>query len=211
MSTAKEVTDAFHELYYNARKQTWEDTRWLGVPVLKNPLDLWIYQEIISEIAPDVIVETGTFSGGSALYMAGICQQMGFGEVVTIDTNYDDKWPKSTKIRYLTGSSTDPDIFEMVKNFINHRTRVLVILDSDHSKEHVLNELKLYSTLVNIDSYIIVEDSNINGHPVRPEFGPGPMEAILEFLATNDQFRIDRNREKFFFTQNPKGFLKRIK
>jgi cephalosporin hydroxylase len=88
---------------------------------------------------------------------------------------------------------------------------VLVILDSDHSKQHVLNELRLYHSFVTEGSYLIVEDSNINGHPVLPQFGPGPMEALDEFLQENDDFVIDESKHKFLITFNPRGYLKKVK
>jgi len=87
----------------------------------------------------------------------------------------------------------------------------MVILDSDHSKGHVLSELKIYSKFVTKGSYIIVEDTNINNHPVFPDFGPGPMEAVEEFLKENKDFSVDRSREKFYLTFNPKGFLQKRK
>jgi hypothetical protein len=87
---------------------------------------------------------------------------------------------------------------------------VIVILDSDHSKEHVLRELMIYSELVSTGSYIIVEDTNMNGHPVAAHSGPGPMEAVSEFLKQNRRFRIDRSREKFLMTFNPMGYLRRV-
>jgi cephalosporin hydroxylase len=87
----------------------------------------------------------------------------------------------------------------------------MVILDSDHSKDHVLAEMKAYAPMVSKDSYLIVQDSNVNGHPVLANFGPGPMEAITEFLATNDQFRPDTDAERLLFTMHPKGYLKRVK
>lgn len=87
----------------------------------------------------------------------------------------------------------------------------MVILDSDHSKVHVLNELRIYSKLVTKGNYLIVEDTCINGHPVCQGFGPGPMEAVEEFLKENQDFVVDRTREKFYLTFNPKGGLRRIK
>ena len=88
---------------------------------------------------------------------------------------------------------------------------LLVLLDSDHSREHVLDELRAYSPLVTPGSYVIVEDTNLNGHPVWPDFGPGPMEAVDIFLSESDDFVIDTSREKFYLTWNPRGYLKRVK
>ena len=88
---------------------------------------------------------------------------------------------------------------------------MVVLLDSDHHKAHVLEELRRYAPLVSVGSYIIVQDSNINGHPVLADFGPGPWEAIDEFLKSNDGFRIDRERERLRFTFVPNGYLQRVK
>ena len=86
-----------------------------------------------------------------------------------------------------------------------------VDLDSDHSRDHVFKEMNLWHPMVTLGSYMIVEDSNVNGYPVRPDFGPGPMEAIDDFLQTNDCFSIDVGMEKFLMTQNPRGYLKKTK
>jgi cephalosporin hydroxylase len=96
-----------------------------------------------------------------------------------------------------------------VENIVNGG-RAMVVLDSDHRKEHVLKELKLYSKFVAKGCYLVVEDTNLNGYPIRPDFGPGPMEAVQEFLRENNKFIIDREREKFFITFSPKGFLRRV-
>jgi cephalosporin hydroxylase len=87
----------------------------------------------------------------------------------------------------------------------------MVVLDSDHSRDHVLNELKAYSPLVTKGNYLIVEDTNLNGHPVHPSIGPGPMEAVTDFLRYNDEYQIDKERERFYITFNPNGYLKKIK
>ncbi len=87
---------------------------------------------------------------------------------------------------------------------------MLVVLDSDHSKDHVLRELEIYAPMVTTGSYVIVEDSNINGNPIDPASGPGPMEAIDAFLAGNEGFEIDDSREKYFVSFNPRGYIKRV-
>jgi cephalosporin hydroxylase len=87
---------------------------------------------------------------------------------------------------------------------------VLVLLDSDHAKDHVLREIGVYGTLVTPGSYLVVEDTNVNGHPVEPEFGPGPMEAVEEFLRERRDFVVDETREKFYLTFNPRGYLRKV-
>lgn len=177
--------------------------------MLKCPLDLWVYQEIVFEVRPRLIIETGTFAGGSALYLAWLCESLGQGEIISVDLDPQPNLPQHRKIRYLTGSSTDGDIFQQVRTEANKGGPVLVILDSDHSYGHVARELELYSALVSEGSYLIVEDTNVNGHPTLPSFGPGPMEAVNEFLARDNRFEVDGSREKFFMTFNPNGYLKR--
>ena len=204
------IINLFHNLYYYSSQKTWQNTFWFGLPALKCPLDIWIYQEIIVEVKPDVIIETGTYYGGSALFMALICDVLRQGEIVTIDIDDKPNKPQHPRIHYLKGSSTSQKIIEHVKGIIGDRKKIMVILDSDHSKDNVLSELHAYCPWVSSGSYLIVEDSNINGHPVRPEWGPGPMEAIDEFLAKNHNFIVDTSKEKFLLTQNPKGYLKKL-
>ncbi len=207
----REVIQEFHKLYYysNVAGRTWGDTWWMGVPVLKCPLDLWIYQEIIFRVKPDLIIETGTYKGGTAHYFASICELIGNGEVVTIDIEEYPNRPIHSKITYLHGSSTSPSIVAAIRKLIEGKRNVLIILDSDHSMAHVRQEMELYAPLVTIGSYLIVEDTNINGNPVLPESGPGPNEAIDDYLHGHPEFMIDRSMEKLLMTFNPGGYLQR--
>lgn len=202
--------EAFHKLYYDTPKRTWQNTYWMGVPVLKCPLDMWVYQELINEVRPDYIIETGTAFGGSALYMAHVCDQLQKGEVLTVDLRGrpNHTLPKHDRIEYVSGSSTGSNTLAHIRERVGDGT-VLVILDSDHSYEHVIKELRIYGKLVTLGSYMVVEDSNINGHPAHPDFGPGPMEAIERFLGEQDGFEVDESREKFFMTFNPRGYLRK--
>ncbi len=201
------ITEAFHRLYYDTA--VWKDTYWLGVRTQKCPLDLWIYQEILQETRPDLILETGTAHGGSALYLASVCDLLGRGEVVTVDIHPIEGRPEHDRITYLAGSSTADEIVSELERLVKDSVEVLIILDSDHSRDHVLDELRIYNRWVSPGSYLIVEDTNVNGHPAMPEHGPGPMEALEAFLAENDEFEIDAAREKFFLTFNPRGFLRK--
>jgi cephalosporin hydroxylase len=203
------VVREFHRLYYNSGSRTWSDTYWLGTPAQKCPLDLWIYQELLHELRPAVIVETGTAAGGSALFLASICDLLGHGSIVTVDVAPKPGRPTHERITYLTGSSTAPEIRKQVEELVGDSAPVLVILDSNHERDHVLEELRIYAPLVTPGSFVIVEDTNVNGHPVSSDHGPGPMEAVDEFLRSSDEFSVDRRREKFFLTFNPGGYLQR--
>jgi cephalosporin hydroxylase len=222
-SSEQAVMDQFHKLYFDSHVfgKAWMGSSWMGVRIHKCPTDLWTYQEIIYEVEPDVIVETGTLLGGSAYYLASLCDLIGRGRVITIDVDSAEDSisrergpvckvrPNHPRITYLRGSSTSEDVLLRVKSLIHTGDRVLVVLDSDHSKGHVFEELCAYSPLVSMGSYLIVEDTNVNGHPILPQFGPGPMEAVEEFLAMNTNFVLDRSREKHLLTFNPNGYLRR--
>lgn len=208
----KQIVNAFSDLYYKGLEgedQIFKRTNWMNVPCFKCPLDLWIYQEIITEIQPDLIIETGTHMGGSALFMAHMLDIVGKGEIITIDVRETSPRPDHPRIRYVTGSSADPDLIQAMLDDRPDEMR-LAVLDSDHSKSHVLNELNLLAPYINLGSYIIVEDTNINGHPSYPSFGEGPYEAVEEFLESTRNFTVDYSKEKFLMTFNPNGYLKRI-
>jgi cephalosporin hydroxylase len=209
----REIVDRFHDLYYS-RWRAGADTveaSWLGYRTRKCPLDLWVYQELMARSRPEIIVETGTWMGGSALFLANMMDLLGGGEVVTvdIDDSKSDLRPLHPRIRYLSGSSTDPEIVRTVTDMVGGRS-CMVILDSDHSRDHVLGELRALAGLVPVGSYLIVEDTDVNGHPTYPEFGPGPMEALDDFLREDHRFEIDANMERFLMTLNPRGYLRRM-
>jgi cephalosporin hydroxylase len=205
------ITNRFHKMYYYRRAQTWRNTRWLGTDVLKCPLDLWIYQELIHEVQPDWIIETGTAFGGSAAYLAALCDAVGRGQVLTIDPVAREGRPRHPRIHYIGGRSTDREVLARVAGAIRGARAVLVLLDSDHSCANVLAELRAYHGFVTPGSYCVVEDGNVGGHPVAREFGAGPLEAVRSFLAETDAFEIDRTREKFYLTFNPSGYLRRVR
>ncbi len=213
VGTASDACEVeFHKLFYEtayAKGDAW-NPKWMGVAALKCPFDLWVYQEILHELRPDLILETGTARGGSALFLASMFDLLGSGAVVSIDIVRRPEWPTHPRVTYLTGSSTSGPILEEVRRRTAAASRVMVILDSDHRKDHVLEELTAYAPLVTKGSYLIVEDTNINGRPVFPGFGPGPGEAVDDFLAANPSFERDLQRERFFVTFNPGGYLRRV-
>ena len=212
----EEVVRRYHVMTY-ANPAMW-DLKWLGLHTEQNPNDVWIIQEIIAEIRPDFIVETGTSRGGSAAIWAMVQQQVNpDGRVITVDIQ-DSVAPGSfppalrDRVEFVVGNSISPEVVSRIREKVQGK-RVLVLLDSDHHRPHVLIELESYAPLVSVGSYLIVQDTNINGHPVTQVNYPelGPMEAVEEFLAGHAEFQPDRNREKLLFTMHPKGYLKRVK
>ena len=204
----KEVIESFHKLFYNSG--LWANgTDWMGIPIQKCPLDLWVYQNIMHELRPNLIIETGTYLGGSALFLAHLCDLLHNGKIVTVDITVYDPRPKHDRILYLKGRSVDQNVVADIRKMAEGRDPIIVILDSDHTKANVLAELNAYAPMVTIGSYLIVEDTNVNGHPIEWNLGPGPMEAIEEFLPKHPEFEVDRSREKFLMTQNSGGYLRR--
>ena len=209
------MKDQFHSLFYND-SNTWPANRWFGIPTEQNPNDAWIIQEIISQVKPDFIIETGTLLGGSAVLWATILEHVNpEGRVITIDINDRANKAKTLpiaqrKVDFVIGSSTDREIINSVAETVLGK-KTMVILDSLHTGRHVYRELQLYSKLVSLGSYLVVHDTNINGHPVFKDFGPGPIEAVKQFMEETDEFEIDMSRERLLFTMHPNGYLKRIK
>jgi len=206
------AVDEFHIHYETSR--IWEKTKWLGVPCYKLPFDAFILQEIIWNIQPDFVIETGTAKGGAAVFYATILEIIGKGMVLTsdIEAKCDGRIiPEKLfkRIEFLHGGSTNPLIFEYVQSQTQGKKNV-VILDSDHSYDHVRQEMSMYSTLVPVGSYMVVEDTHVSGHPVPWQWGDGPYEAVDDFLRVNDDWEADYECEKYMMTFNPKGYLRRI-
>lgn len=203
----REVVDQFHRLCYDD-KQTWRKNTWHGHKTWKSPNDLWLYQEIVHALKPGLVIETGTAFGGSATYLGFLLDIEGKGNVVSVDIAARDT-PPHPRVTYLDGSSTDPVIVERVRSMIGPAEPVLVMLDSDHSERHVYDELHAYADMVTVGSYLIVEDTNVNGHPAHLKHGPGPMEAAERFLAERKDFVVDERMHRWHFTLNPRGYLRR--
>lgn len=200
--------DAYHRWYYD--NEIWMKTAWLGVPALKAVQDLWSYQEIISDLRPGLIVEFGVRSGGSTLYFASILDQLGEGQVLGVDINLEpvhDRVRSHPRVTLIESSSIEPNVCDTI--LAMRDGYLFVVLDSDHRASHVLAELSMLTPIMQSGDYVIVEDSNINGHPVQAGWGRGPMEAMDEFFAANpNTFRRDVEREsKFGWTFAPRGFL----
>lgn len=215
------IIDIFHKLYYyNSSKQIPQMT-YNGVPIQKLPFDMFNYQQIIFDQKPDFIIECGANKGGSTLFFANILDIIGKGKVISIDIcEREGVWHetvrKHEKICRLKGSSIDPKIVSNVNEIIKDNRNCFVILDSLHTKQHVLQEMVIYSKFISSGNYLIVEDSNLNGHPLPPEWHKetknegGPFEAIIEFLKLRNDFKVDFNLEnRFLFTYAPSGYLQK--
>jgi cephalosporin hydroxylase len=211
------IVEDFHALWYASAGAS--QVLWQGHPVLKNPFDLWIYQEIIFERQPDILIETGTHHGGSALFFAATAKLMDHSlRILTIDFNpkigYDPQlWGIEPVVGISTTTGTHKLItsrIEQITRLLGRQPRVMIVLDSDHEKKNVLEELRLYTPFVTVGDYAVVEDTNVNGHPVFPTHGPGPFEAVEEFLRNSEHFERDHSREKFLLTFNPRGWLRRV-
>jgi cephalosporin hydroxylase len=207
------IVDAFHKLYYEQRVDGRQTVllSWFGHRILKCPFDIWTYQELIWETKPDLIVECGTRYGGGALYLASLLDLRGGpGTVLTIDITAMKNRPIHPRIQYVMGSTLDAGIVAKVRAAAAGK-RTMVILDSDHSATQVAAELKIYPEFVTPGCYLIIDDTDMGGHPVLPEHGPGPTEALDEWYPTQTDFVIDPSRERFMLSLNPRGYLKRIR
>ncbi len=199
---------------------------WLGRPIIQYPQDIIALQELIWQVKPDLIIETGIAHGGSLIFSASMMELLGGnGHVIGIDIDIRDhnrveieKHPLFKRITMIQGSSIDPEIIKKVLTFAKDKKKILVVLDSLHTQDHVTKELELYSPLVSRGSYLVVfdtiiEDMSDTSFPDRP-WGKGnnPKTAVWEFLKKNDRFVIDKGIEnKLLITVAPDGYLRCVK
>lgn len=204
---------------------------WLGRPIIQYPQDIVAMQELIWEVKPDLIIETGIAHGGSLIFSASmlalleICGEIEKGEVLGIDIDIRthnkeaiEAHPMSKKITMFQGSSIDDDMIKKVHDFAKRGKKILVCLDSNHTHEHVSAELQAYASLVSVGSYCVVFDTLVEDMPQgfykdRPwDKGDNPKTAVWEFLETNDEFLIDEQMDnKLLISVAPSGYLKRVK
>jgi cephalosporin hydroxylase len=199
---------------------------WLGRPIIQYPQDIVALQEIVWRIRPDLIVETGIAHGGTTVLFASLLELLGGnGRVVSVDLEIRrhnreaiETHPLAKRITMIEGSSIDPAVHARVKALAEGRGCIMVVLDSNHTHDHVLRELDLYAPLVSAGSYLVVMDTVVEYMPDdafadRP-WGKGnnPMTAVKEFLARNDRFAVDKELEdKLLVTVAPSGYLRRVK
>ena len=186
-------------------------TSYFGVKTFKNPMDFWVYQEIIFDQKPDVIIEIGNKWGGSSLAMAHYLDILGHGRIIGVDINHSllhEKAKQHPRITYIENDAVLA--FEEVDKLINEDEVVFIIEDSAHTYDNTIKVLELYSKYIKKDGYFVIEDS-ICHHGLDIGPSPGPYEAIEAFIKSRDDFVIDREKESFLITWNPKGFLLKVK
>lgn len=214
---------------------------WLGRPIIQYPQDIVAMQELIWQIKPDLIIETGIAHGGSLVFSASMLAMLDMCEAIELGQNFDPKFssrkvlgldidirahnlqaiqmhPMASRIQMIQGSSITPEVVQQVKDFAIGYKRILVCLDSSHTHDHVLAELQAYAPLVSIGSYCVVFDTIVEDMPKamfpdRP-WGPGdnPKTAVREYLKTHAEFEIDKSIDhKLLISVAPDGYLKRVK
>jgi len=184
---------------------------YFGIRAFKNPIDFWIYQEILFETRPDFIIEIGNCWGGSTLALAHLCDCLGKGQVIALDVSHaglSDAVRRHPRIHPIEGDACQS--FAKVRSLVGDGDDVLVIEDSSHTFDNTLRVLTTYSALIKAGGYFIVEDGIIN-HGLDGGPSPGPYEAINAFIASHPDFEIDRTRESFLITWNPKGYIRRAR
>lgn len=205
----QQVWDDYMSWFHN--ENVWKRMTWHGIRTLKLPSDVWNYQEIIFESGIEWVIETGTRHGGSALFFAETLAARGAkGLVLSVDIDTSANHVRQhERIRFLVGDSGSSEMAQQLASLLPAgRGPLFMILDSDHSHDHVRRELDVLVPLLRKGDYLIVEDSCVNGHPVRPDFGPGPFEAAAGFIQDNPGVLIpDPGRErKFGATGAPGGY-----
>lgn len=200
---------------------------WMGRPIIALPQDMIAMQEIIWNVQPDLIIETGVAHGGSIVYYASLLELIGKdGIVVGIDIDIRkhnrqliEAHPMSKRIRLIEGSSISLEVLKKVKEIAVEKKTILICLDSNHTHDHVLQELNLYGPLTSIGSYCVVFDTIVEDMPEDYDWGQrtwgkgnNPKTALREFLKTHDDFKIDQEiHNKLLISVAPDGYLKKIR
>jgi cephalosporin hydroxylase len=203
-----EILQRFHEVWYTA-PHTWQYTHFLGVGLMKCPNDLWMYQALLSEYRPRTIIETGTYTGGSALWFAFLMEMLHIdGHVYTVDFE-DHRTCDHPRITFLGGDCTNPALVEQIA--ARAQRPLLISLDSDHAADHVRRELELYAPLTEPGEWLIVEDTNIGWKQPDGTGDRGARGGIDDYLAVHPgEFRQDIVCERYLLTMNPGGWMQRM-
>jgi len=204
---AEEIIRLANIIYF--RQRVYEKTYWMGKPTAKCPMDMWMYQELLYALKTDLLIETGTLFGGSALYFANLFDMLGHGKVISVDIELRNNLPQHPRIEYIEGSSIDAEILAIIQRQVEVSNSVTVLLDSDHKADYKLKELNAYADFVTKGNYLIAEDTCFDYYPSWPEYGPGPAHAVQSFLKQNNGFELDRKPEHHLISFAPMAFLKK--
>jgi cephalosporin hydroxylase len=205
---ADDLRDAFTNAYY--RSLAWRETRWLGRGVPLAATDLVTYQEILAEVRPDWVIETGSQGGGHALFLASICDLLGHGRVISVTRRHDLKGTQHQRLQYVSAAPHTPEARDLVCKVVGDAPHAVVILGSRTRRDRTRREFELFAPFVPVGSYLIVEHTVLNGFPVDASFGPGPREALRRLMNLHGEFLADTARERHALTFNQGGFLRRI-
>lgn len=215
----KPLVASFHDDYRTSNVEgspgpPW--ATWRGFTALKCPMDMWVYQEIITKFEIEIIIEGGTAGGGSALFMADVCEALNRGHVISVDIDKNPDVPRHDRITYVQGDTLERSTLDKVLRAIEDealdsfstatqlnpdRAKKMLILDDGHSHEHVYKELLLWAPLLNKDDFLVVEDTNLGG----------PYWGLQGFMLTQDNDSWERQEwcEKFLMTHNPWGYWRK--
>ncbi|MEZ5179788.1 MAG: CmcI family methyltransferase [Acidimicrobiales bacterium] len=201
--------DAFVAAYW--RSLAWRTTTWHGARAWNAPTDLLTYQDLLFEVRPDVVIETGTRFGGRALFLAELLDLLGHGRVISVDSRPPEPdRPEHPRIAYVAGRAHDDDVVDEVRRLAGPDARGLVILGTRGAQRRMHAEFEAYAPFVPVGSYVVMENTILNGRPVEAANGPGPFEAVRRILNLRGDFMADQTREQHGLTFNPGGYLKRV-
>jgi cephalosporin hydroxylase len=184
--------------------------------MMKCPNDIWMYQDVMTKLRPQVVIETGTYQGGSALWFAFLMDMLRIrdGRVLTIDiVNYRKTWlVEHPRISYLDGNSADPEMARSIGLGLPEEGGRLVVLDSDHSAEHIYNELTLYAPMLRVGDWLVVEDTNIGWTDNNGGGDRGARGGVQDYMDQHPgEFTQDLLSERYLLTMNPGGWMQRVK
>ena len=225
----KKIFQQSKDLIYNLDQYDYSYLwTWMGIPIIQLPADIMATQEVIWKTKPDIIIETGVARGGSVLFMASILEMMGNGQVIGIDIDIRkhnresiEAHPMSKRVTLIEGGSVDESILKQVRANIPDGARVMVVLDSDHSHDHVLEECRAYGPMVTKNCYMVVADTLV-GHLDEKEApqnrsqvwfkGNDPLTALQDYMLESDRFEIDLEiNGKLVLSSSPGGYAHCIK
>jgi cephalosporin hydroxylase len=192
------------------RNLPWRHTTWLGEPIHTAPTDLLAYQEILTRVRPEWVLDIGASDEGRARFLASICELIDHGRVLSFRPPEMSEVPSHPRLRVLAESPSDPDVRRRVHDLVGSGNAV-VVLGACADRTTTTRQFEDYADLVGVGSYVVVTDTVVNGRPVWPSFGPGPFEAVKQILGAHGEFVADPHMEKYALSFNPGGFLRRVR